>query len=310
MSTGSGLFSSFSGRTPGRDAEDEEIFEVDTPPEVRGTTTAVIYTIPVVGGLDAHGPWVGGEPNGIDRKGSKLSKPATVYCYRVPSLDYRSYLKRVQGLTQKLKYDSKDGISLPNFTANVMRHVKMFGMDSVFYIPDPAINKLVNIVLNHNKYNVQDILREMAKYSLQGSYDDYDQRNLVDSAEFLLNSIDEVMSQQIGPFITHESTGPEIWMRIVGELQSSSSDRLLTVVEKVKRLKVQDFKGQDVKKFSAEMMTYCTDLQLGGSLPREICVTIVEAFLNTTVERFRMEFYAIRPTIMAEFKRFNGHTQD
>ena len=58
------------------------------------------------------------------------------------------------------------------------------------------------------------------------------------------------------------------------------------------------------------MMTYCTDLQLGGSLQREICVTIVKAFLNTTVKRTRMEFYAIRPTIMAEFKCYNGRTQD
>ena len=194
MSTGSGLFSSFSGRTPGRETEDEQTFEVETLPEVRGATTAVVYMKPIVGGIDAHGPWVGGEPNGIDGKGSKLSKPATVYCYRVPSLDYRSYSKRVQGLTQKLKYDSKDGISLPNFAANVMRHITMFGMDSVFYVPDPTINQLVNIVLNHNKYNVQDILRETTMYSLKGLYDDYDQRNSIDSAEFLLNSVDELMS--------------------------------------------------------------------------------------------------------------------
>ena len=56
MSTGSGLFSLFSGQTLGQETEDEETFEVETPPEVRDATTAVVYMKPIVGGIDAHVP--------------------------------------------------------------------------------------------------------------------------------------------------------------------------------------------------------------------------------------------------------------
>ena len=65
-----------------------------------------------------------------------------------------------------------------------------------------------------------------------------------------------------------------------------------------------------MKKFNAHMMNFCKDLQFGGSLPREICVTIVEVYLNTPVERFRMEFYAVRPKVMEEFEQYNGLSQD
>ena len=36
------------------------------------------YVIPLIDGVDQHGPWVGGEPNDATRKtGSKLTEPET-----------------------------------------------------------------------------------------------------------------------------------------------------------------------------------------------------------------------------------------
>ena len=40
------------------------------------------------------------------------------------------------------------------------------------------------------------------------------------------------------------------------------------------------------------------------------CVTIIEAFIGCTVERFRMEFFMMRPIILDQFEMYNGLSQD
>jgi hypothetical protein len=135
-------------------------------------------------------------------------------------------------------------------------------------------------------------------------------KNLQDSANFLLNSIDNSIMEQLNPFLLPTTTGPEIWMRIIGEIQSFSTDRLLTVVDQIKKTKLKDFKGEDVKKYVSTMMNYCRDVDHGESLPCEICITIVDQLIDCSVEKFRMEFLSYRPTVMNELRLYRGKSPE
>ena len=93
--------------------------------------TNVTYPTPNVGGLDPHGPWVGGEPKSRSRVGTKLKKPASVYCYRLRSLE-KIHGKRTDGSKRKLKVEHNDSLSLQSFSTHVWRHFVTHGLDSVF----------------------------------------------------------------------------------------------------------------------------------------------------------------------------------
>jgi hypothetical protein len=88
-------------------------------------------------------------------------------------------------------------------------------------------------------------------------YDEYDQDNLIDSREFLLNSIDADIKLLISPFITTASSVPEILMLIVGEIQSLSVEQLVSVAKEIKKSKPKSFKGENVKQYSSHMFTLC-----------------------------------------------------
>ena len=101
------------------------------------------------------------------------------------------------------------------FSQATLRHLMDHGMDSVFYIPvGPGIQDVVNIVEGYNKYTVRDVVSAISDYTANGFYDTYDMHNLRDSSMFLLKSIDESLMRLIEPFVTKDSTGPEVWMRL------------------------------------------------------------------------------------------------
>jgi hypothetical protein len=137
-------------------------------------------------------------------------------------------------------------------------------------------------------------------------YDSYDDDNCMDSREFLLNSLDSKFLLKITPFITSTSTGPEVWIRIVNEVQSSSVERLLKVSNDVRNIKIKNFKGENISDYSSKMLMLCRDLDNGQRLPREICLTILDQLCECTVAPFKHQFYALRNSILDELRESHG----
>lgn len=270
--------------------------------------TPIVTIPPNVGGIDQHGPWVGGEPFDLYWTASKNSRPRSVYCYR-SGKDIRQYQSRIKGVDTKFQKESKDGYNLHAFTNDVQEHLELHGMDSIFYTLN-SDKQLVNIIQNHNLLTTENVIESVKDYKLYGNYDYFDLDNLADSKVFLLNSIDPLMKLTITPFVTPDTTGPEIWMRIVSEIQSSSVERLVQVANDVKKLRLKDYKGEDVKTYSLAMMALCQDLQSGQSLPRDICLTIIDHLIECSVEKFRMDFLTIRREVLDQLRKYHGKSND
>jgi hypothetical protein len=258
---------------------------------------------PKIGNIDQTGPWTGGKPTDEQWLQSSNNRPVSVYCYR-SGKDFRQYQARTQGMSLKLKKDQTDGHTLHSFASDVQRHLELHGMDAVFYVQDSS-QVLCNIIQQHPLFTVNNVVDRISTYKTT-LYDDYDQDNLIDSREFLLNSIDADIKLLISPFITTASSGPEIWMLIVGEIQSSSVERLVSVAEEIKKSKLKSFKGENVKQYSSHMLTLCRDLANGQSLPRDICLTIIDKLIDYSVEKLRTTYLNLRDRIIEEMRECHG----
>jgi hypothetical protein len=76
---------------------------------------------------------------------------------------------------------------------------------------------------------------------------------------YLLNSINLQQSQETNPFMTENTSGTELWMRIVGTVQSFKIKQLTKVEYLIQITKLKDFTGENIKDYGKKMMGYCND---------------------------------------------------
>ena len=130
----------------------------------------------------------------------------------------------------------------------------------------------------------------------------------MDILSYIMASIDTDIKTMINPYLKSEASGPEIWIRIVHEVQSSSVERMIKVKEVLSKCRVRSFKGDDVKQYSKYVMQICRDLENGQELPKHAVVMIVDQLIDVPVEKFRMEFLGIRPSIVEQMNYYHGKT--
>jgi hypothetical protein len=244
------------------------------PPTPNPTVRQSTYRKPNVGDLDIDGiPWTGGEPTDDSWSQSVRTRPHSRYAMRGKQ-DFKKYTARIKGIDPKFKkVPGSDGMGLQDFESEVLRHLEVHGLDSVFWQSSP-LKELLNIVTSHSLFSIQSVLDSLQ--DMESKYDDYDRENLIDSGMFLLASIDMDMKSMINPYLKSEASGPEIWIRIVHEVQSSSVERMIKVKDVLAKCRVRSFKGDDVKQYAKYVMQICKDLENGQELPKHAVVMIVD----------------------------------
>jgi hypothetical protein len=120
------------------------------------------------------------------------------------------------------------GITLKSCANEVNLKLINHGVDLMFYVPNDEF-VMINIIKDHARFTMQQIQDYVQRSVTLDLYDDYDLDNLADSKMYLLNNIEFVTRQEINPFINENTTGPEVWMRIVGTAQGSTIERLTKV---------------------------------------------------------------------------------
>jgi hypothetical protein len=267
-------------------------------------TTAKAYAKPCIGDLDSDGvPWTGGEPTNATWVNTKRIRPYSKYALRGKN-DFRQYSARIKGLDTKFKkVPNTGGMGFQDFESEVQRHLEVHGLDSVFWVPGTN-GELNNIISAHSLYSVQNVIDGIK--TLENEHDEYDQENLTDSGLFLLNSIDSDIKSMLNPYLKSDSTGPEIWIRVVHEVQSSSVERMLKVKNDLSRSRVRNFRGDDIKQFSKHIMQICRDLENGQELPKHAVIIIIDQLIEVPVEKLCMEFLSIRPTVVEQMNNYHG----
>lgn len=293
-----------------------QLCSIGSRPCKMATTTAQASQIPKpkIGGVTASGkPWTGGEPDALWIKSTRAT-PATAYCLRDPE-NIKLYKARIVPTDKKplvFKRDDKK-MSLKFFSDEVLRHVKTTGMDGVFYVPDPlAPTTMVNVITHHSKVTYDHVATYVKtltneKDPTKPSYDEYDIENLTDSCTYLENVIDIDLLHDLRAVSDETTSGPEFWMRLVSEVQSSSLERLRAIELKVRDKFVPSaYPNENIKLLVKDIREACHELEVSDVLPPDITYTIVNNLTKSSVDLFRHTFMNRRADVTKFLHRSRG----
>jgi hypothetical protein len=186
-------------------------------------------------------------------------------------------------------------------------------MDSVFYIPDPMDpTTMVNIVTYHSKVNIDHVSTFIKTLTnepdpTKPKYDDYDLENLTNSRTYLENILDIDLLNDIRSVTNESTTGPEIWLRIVAEVQSTSMERLRTIENKIcYKFLPNAYPNENIKLLVKDIHDACHELEVADVLPIDIIATIVNNFTKSSVDAFRHNFFNRRSDVNRFLKKARG----
>ena len=227
---------------------------VEAPGEVGVPAITPTSPTPKFGGVlpNGKGVWLGGPPNAAYTKSVRVlwSTPLCVRSYDT-TVETKTYFKRaLEGCPTKFKRDDPD-FPLLAFADETLRHMETHGMDTVFHMKGAAADGsgAEELFTYHAKYTRSQVDQFIAEASRPGGHFDdvWCQSSLVDSATWLLNSLDESLKSSLHPSFVSRPTGPQLWMLIVAEVQSDFLYCCSLMAKKFEKLFLSNFKGENVR---------------------------------------------------------------
>ena len=270
---------------------------------------------PKFGGINSYGnPWIGGPPK-ADWDGTILTAERSPYCSRMTGSakgDTHTYQLRTTGLTTKFKRDDPE-FPLLSFADECLRHMERHGMDTVFYVECADANgkgakELFTYHSMHTKASVDAFIKTATDpFSAGGkNFDHHCVTALQESADWLIDSLDESLKSALRPQLHRRPTGPQVWMLIVAEVQSNSLRRTEAMTKQFEKMKLTDFKGENVRDYVKAANALLVQLEREDQLPKTHLLTIVDAFSACSVMDFKIQWMAKRDGVESFLKEAAG----
>ena len=253
--------------------------------------------------------WVGGPPN-LQFTGSFLKMPSSPLAIRgiSPESEIKGYSKRVlEGCSTKFKRDDPT-FTLMAFADEALNHMQATGMDTVFFMAgvDSKGEGGMELFTFHSRFTKTQVSKFIAGKIADGTFDEFAKTALKESAQWLINSLDESLKGSVRPHLASKPTGPEVWMLIVAEVQSDSLRRCSILVAEFKALSLAKFKGENVREFATAADNILLQLERDEQLPSTHLLDIVDAMSACTVMDFKIHWMARRTAVEKFVKETTG----
>ena len=187
-------------------------------------------------------------------------------------LDDSGFSKRCKGFEDKF---SKNG-DLYKFQRRLIDHLKIMGMDTITYLPDPADNvQMVNVITDHTRFT-QAYVRSAAP-TQYAKYDAYDRTNDRAARLMFVDSLNETLKGEF--HIPDEPSFLEVWMLFIQTLQSDSMERFKDMEKEVRSLKPQQFSGQNIAEMCLSIVERCKGLTAAGVYDHQLNSKIIQNLL-------------------------------
>jgi len=221
---------------------------------------------PRVGGIQAGRPWTEGKP------GSAVTTPRTPMCFHPDDYDklMKIYKTAVTGLDAKYKGFGDTEYPLKSFGLDVQKHLEECGMDGVFNLVN-AKGDVYNVITQHAPFTLDNIKIQTTVMS-----GPYDIQNLDWSEHFLMNSMEPKFQCQLAKYTTSTMNGLVLWKLAMLESQSDSIHALITLVQELQNVTLKSYPSENVKQCTTEIFDKSSQLNMAGSLPSNIGMTICE----------------------------------
>ena len=200
-------------------------------------------------------------------------------CYR--SLDPVVGQKSVHYRTKPLssKYGAKN--NLATFQADVWDHLKKYGLDTVAYLPDPKdTTEMLCVVNKHAQFTGDMTVVQTLSENQSLSYDVWDKRHDTEAKYYLLGSLAEDLKKDFKPFFNKEKdTFVAIWLKLIHYLVSSNSKTFDKLKDDIRRIKPQQYPGQNIEKMAADYIEKAEELVNAGYFDHSLILNMVDGFL-------------------------------
>ena len=223
----------------------------------------------------------GGKPK-ADWSGIKdlSARPMTDLCFRSldPVAGQKSMLQRIKGL--ETKFDVKDNIN--EFQLKVWDHLVKYGLDTIGYLPDPRDprNKVLCVVTKHAQLTGDMEMVEKLSNYISKRFDRWDIKNDSEAKTFLLESLSEDLEKGFRPFYKKEKDSfAVLWLKLIHYLVTTSSRTFDNLKEEIRKIKPQQYGGQDIEKMSKDYMDKCEQLVNAGYFDVSLILNMVDGFL-------------------------------
>ena len=237
---------------------------------------------------EGSGDWTvrsGGKPlkdwSGLDPNAYKNNPKNPRQLRQVsPSLEQKSYNKRIQGLD--IKY--KEGDNLNDFRFNIDDHMVKHGLDTVAWVPELSENaegsEVRNVVTDPAKFTVNYAKAiEVAKATAM-KYDDFDKNNSEASIEFLENSIDISLKRRLNLVRQRNDSFTVVWLRLMHLLANYSSDHYDATREKVRKCTPTNYDREDFTLMTKEISPLIDELESGNQYDPNITLSMTQNISN------------------------------
>jgi hypothetical protein len=237
---------------------------------------------PRFGGVHGSVVWIGGIPDATFSKtfNNKMKSPM---CVRSgdPNFNFKLYTKRVQeGTLSKFKRDNTE-YSLMSFAHDALKHMEEHGMDSVFYMQganDEVGTGAMQLFTYHTRFTkatVDELITEAIKPN--GKFDDfYCKEALQESGQWLVKCLDESLKTSLRNQLAANSTGPQVWMLIVEEIQTTSLRQCKGLADSFEALKLSQFTGENVREYANTAQELLAQLERDDQIPLNHITDIVD----------------------------------
>ena len=258
----------------------------------------------IVGG---YAVWIGGPPL-ADFSGTSYSHMATPFCIRGldPGNEIKSYKSRVE-FGNHIKFKKSDEeYPLVAFADDCLRHMQQHGLDTVFYMEGAATDGFggKELFTYHSRYSKDAVDTHTTDPS---RFDDRHARTaLKESAEWLLNSLDESMKKALRPVIAKKPNGPQLWMAIAREVQANSIRRCKVIAKEFENLSLLKFKGENVLEYCTKANELLVQLEKDNRLPETHLVDILDHLSECSVLEFKVPWLGKRHRIEEFLDEANG----
>lgn len=207
-----------------------------------------------------------------------------------PIYNDKLYEVRTQGLKEKFSKKEK----LKEFERKLVTHFQNYGLYAITHVPDMVDRKkMVSILSNHGRFNSIKAVQTQAEVQLL-SYDNYDRSNDRDAIQFLLNSLNDTLEEDLAERMEDNDCFPVVFMRLIDIIRSSSIVRLEDLKKQLREIVASNYAGENITSMVRDILNLAKELDAAGQYDHTLTHAITENLLAAGGENNEKYRYKLR----------------
>jgi len=185
------------------------------------------------------------------------------------------------------KDGSKANVSIVDYKAMLRQHHIRNGMWDIFHLQDQKSKKYYDLFAHHARFSLEEV-KQLVENTLVSRKCPYINENLDWSGQYIRNSLSADLLQKLLREVSISASGPVTLVALLRLVQLDSYEAMELTKEKLKKLTLKNYPGENVEQCCADIVMYAEQLDSAGSFEAPLLCSIAKTFESASEERFRL----------------------